>query len=80
MGLPPCSHDGTERPIHRPADPEAPQDYYSGKKQCHTVKHLLVIDATCHICCLSDTDEGTVPDKSLAALASSILRRGSYLD
>jgi hypothetical protein len=55
MCLPPFWHDGTERPIHRPADPEAQQDYYSGKKKCHTVKNILVINETWHICFLSDT-------------------------
>ena len=25
-------HDGTERPIQRPGDPEKQRDYYSGKK------------------------------------------------
>jgi hypothetical protein len=44
------------------------------------VKHLLVIDATYDIGCLSDTYEGTVPDKTLAELASFILRRGSCPD
>ena len=53
--VPPFWHDGTERPIHRPADPEDQQDYYSGKKKCHTVKNLLVIDETCQICFLSAT-------------------------
>ncbi len=28
-------HDGTERPIQRPGDPEKQRDYYSGKKK-HT--------------------------------------------
>jgi hypothetical protein len=72
-------HDGTERPIHRPADPEEPQDYDSGKKKCHTVKNRLVIDETCHLCFLSDTSEGTGPDKSLAELAGYNLPRGSSL-
>jgi hypothetical protein len=44
------------------------------------VKHLLVIDATSDIGCVSDTYEGTGPDKTLAELASSTLRRGSCLD
>src|ERR671918_213538 len=34
--VPPFWHDGTERPIHRPTDPEDQQEYYSGKKPCHT--------------------------------------------
>jgi DDE superfamily endonuclease len=77
---PPCWHDGTERPIHRPADPEEQQDYESGKKTCHPVKNLLVIDETCHLCCLRDTSEGTGPDKRLAELAGYTLPRGSNLD
>jgi hypothetical protein len=64
----PVWHDGTERPIHRPADPEDQQDYYSGKKKCHTIKNLLVIDATCHICFLNTTYEGKANDKSVAEL------------
>ncbi len=31
-------HDGTERPIQRPADPEQQQLYYSGKKTTHGQK------------------------------------------
>src|SRR5215510_10854821 len=65
----------TARPIqrhHRTAT--------AARKPCHTVKNLLMIDPTCHICRLSGTYEGTVPDKSCAELASSTLRRGSCLD
>jgi len=65
---PPFWHDGTERPIHRPTDPEDQQDYDSGKQKCHTIKNLLVIDETCHMCFLSATDEGKAHDKSLADL------------
>ena len=52
---PPFWPDGTERPIHRPADPEEHQEYDSGKKTCHTLKNLLVINETCHVCFLSHT-------------------------
>ncbi len=31
-------HDGTERPIQRPCDPEQQQLYYSGKKTTHAQK------------------------------------------
>jgi hypothetical protein len=75
----PFWHDGTERPIHRPKDPEEQQDHYSGKKKCHTVKNLLIIDETCHICFLSDTCEGKAHDKSLADLAGYTLPYGSCL-
>ena len=76
----PFGPDGTERPIHRPRDPEEPQEYDSGKQQCHTLKNLLVITATCHIGFLSHTCEGKASDKSLAEEAGSILPPGSCLD
>jgi hypothetical protein len=68
-----------ERPIHRPIDPEDQQDYYSGKKTCHTVKNLLIIDETGHICFLSATVEGKEHDKNLAELAGYTLPRESHL-
>jgi len=70
---PPFWHDGTERPIHRPTDPEEQQEYYSGKKKCHTLKDLLVIQETCQICFLSNTCEGKASDKSLAEEAGYTL-------
>jgi hypothetical protein len=76
---PPFWHDGTERPIHRPTDPEAQQEYYSGKKKCHTIKNLLVIDETCQVCFLSATYEGKAHDKSLAELEGYALPHGSCL-
>src|SRR4051812_14137770 len=74
---PPFWHDGTERPIHRPTDPEEQQEYYSGKKTCHTVKNRLVINETCHICFLSHTCEGKAAAKSMAELAGDTLPPGS---
>jgi len=76
---PPCWHDGTERPIHRPQDPDEQQDHDSGKKTCHTVKNLLIIDETCHMGFLSDTCEGKAHDQSLADLAGYTLPSGSCL-
>jgi hypothetical protein len=77
---PPFLHDGTERPIHHPADPEEQQEYHSGKKKCHTLKNLLVITETCHVCFLSHTDEGKASAKSVAELAGYTLPPGSCLD
>jgi hypothetical protein len=51
----------------------------SGKKKCHTIKNLLVIDETCHICFLSNTCEGKGHDKSLADLAGYTFPPGSWL-
>ena len=56
-----------------------PQDYYSGKKTCHTLKNLLVITETCHVCFLSHTSEGKASDTSLAELAGYTLPPGSCL-
>ncbi len=36
--------DGTERPIQRPQDQQKQKDHYSGKKKCHTRKHLILTD------------------------------------
>jgi DDE superfamily endonuclease len=72
-------HDGTERPIQRPQDPEEQEEYYSGKKKRHTLKNLLVINETCHISFLSYTYEGKASDKSLAELAGYTLPPGSCL-
>ena len=77
--LPPVWQDGTERPIHRPQDPEEQQESYSGKKKCHTIKYLLVIDEAWHRCFLSDTYEGKAHDKSPADLVGYILPVGSSL-
>lgn len=76
---PPCGHDGTARPIHRPTDPEEPQAYDSGKKKCPTRNNLLVINETCHICFLSHTDEGTASEKSVAECAGDTLPPGRSL-
>lgn len=75
----PFFHDGTERPIQRPKDPEEQQEYYSGKKKGHTLKNLLVINEICHVCFLSDTCEGKASDKSIAELAGYPLPPGSCL-
>jgi DDE superfamily endonuclease len=77
--VPPCWHDGTERPIHRPTEPEDQQDYYRGKQKGHTIKTRLVIDETCDMCCLSPTYEGKAHEKSLADLEGYTLPRGSCL-
>jgi DDE superfamily endonuclease len=75
----PVWHEGPERPSHRPIDPEDQQDYDRGKKTCHPITDLLVIEETCHICFWSASVEGKAPDKSLAELAGYPLPRGSHL-
>ena len=51
--LPPFGHDGTERRVGRPHDPTEQTRYYSGKKKCHTVKNVLLINAVLTILFLS---------------------------
>jgi hypothetical protein len=72
-------HNGPERPIQRPKDAEEQPEYYSGKKKGQTLKNLLVINETCHVCFLSYTCEGKASDKSLAELAGYTLPPGSCL-
>ena len=76
----PLWHDGTERPIHRPADPAAQQEYDRGKKKGHTRKNLLLSTETCQVCFLSHPSEGKASDKSLAELSGYTLPPGSWLD
>src|SRR5262245_46792122 len=75
----PFGHEGTERPIHRPNDPEEPQEYDRGQKQCHTLKNLLVIHETGHMCFLRHTCEGKASAKRRAELAGDPLPSGSCL-
>jgi hypothetical protein len=75
----PCWHDGTERPIHRPTDPEDQQEYDSGKKKRRTINNLLMIDEACRVCFLSETYAGKAHDKSLAYLVGYTLPVGSCL-
>lgn len=72
-------HDGTERPIQRPVEPDEQNEYYSGKKKCHTVKNLLLADETCVIRFLSATYAGKWHDKSLADDEQYRLPPGSVL-
>ena len=74
----PFFHDGTERPIPRPQDPDEQTCYYSGKKKRHSIKNVLLIQALL-ILFLSDTYEGRVPDKPIADLTPYPLPEGSEL-
>lgn len=72
-------HDGTERPINRPQDPEAQHLYYSGKQKQHTIKNDVLIDKLCKIRFLSDTVEGKKNDKRLADESGYRVPTGSVL-
>ncbi len=59
-------HDGTERPINRPQDPQEQHLYYSGKQKKHTIKNDIVMDQPCKIRFLSEPVEGKNNDTRLA--------------
>ena len=67
--FPPFCHDGTERRIQRPKEPNEQKFFYSGKKKSHTVKNLLLINESCSVIFLSETVEGKRHDKKLADTA-----------
>jgi hypothetical protein len=76
---PPFCHDGTERRIVRPQDPDEQKSCYSGKKKCHTVKNVLLVNARLTILFLSDTYEGSAHDKRIADATPYPLPSGSHL-
>ncbi len=59
-------HDGTEREIPRPSDPELQKGYYSGKKKRHTVKNAVITCLAGFILFASLTVEGKMHDKRIA--------------
>jgi DDE superfamily endonuclease len=75
--LPPCGPDGTERRIGRPQNPTEQTRYYRGKKTCHTVNNVLLINAVLTILCLRETDEGRPHDTRMAEATPSPLPAGS---
>ena len=72
-------HDGTDRPINRPQDPEEQELYYSGKKKQHTVKNDVLSDERCKVRFLSETVEGRKNDKRLADESGYRVPSGSVL-
>src|SRR5260370_13125358 len=62
----PFCHDGTERRIQRPKDAAQQKSHDSGKKKCHTVKNVVLVDKQLTIAFLSQTHPGTVHDKRIA--------------
>lgn len=70
-------HDGTERPIQRPKDPETQKTYYSGKKKQHTIKNNVIINADCKLLFLTPTCEGKKHDKRIADDAGYTFPEGS---
>lgn len=59
-------HDGTEREIPRPSDPDLQKEHYSGKKKKHTVKNAVITCMAGFILFASPTVEGKMHDKRIA--------------
>lgn len=59
-------HDGTEREIPRPSDPDLQKEYYSGKKKKHTVKNAVITCLAGFILFCGATVEGKMHDKKIA--------------
>ena len=76
---PPFCHDGTERRIQRPKDAAQQKSHYSGKKKCHTVKNVVLVEKHLSIAFLSPTHPGTVHDKRIADATPYPLPPGSHL-
>ncbi len=72
-------HDGTERAIQRPKDPETQPTYYSGKKKGHTVKNDVIGNEAAKVIFLTATVAGKKHDKKLADEAGYTLPQGSIL-
>ena len=72
-------HDGTERPIQRPKDPQVQKAHYSGKKKQRTLKNNLVINAACKVVLLTPSFEGRIHDKQIADTVGYTVPRGSDL-
>jgi hypothetical protein len=64
--LPILLHDGTEREIPRPVDPDEQKENYSGKKKKHTLKNAVVITTCCLILFVSPSVCGKTHDKKIA--------------
>lgn len=59
-------HDGLERPIPRPKDPDLQKEFYSGKKKTHTVKNAVICTVAGLILFAGPTVAGTMHDKKIA--------------
>ena len=65
-------HDGTERQIPRPQDPDEQKDNYSGKKKKHTLKNAIISSFLCVVLFVSPTVNGRMHDKAIADIYYTI--------
>jgi hypothetical protein len=76
---PACSLTALAQRLVRPQDPPVQTACESGKKQDHTGKKVLRVNALLLILCLSETDAGRVHDTRMAEATPSPLPAGSRL-
>lgn len=80
-GNPELAVDGTERRRQRPADAALQKEYYSGKKQAHTDKNLVLVNETSgKVVYLSPTVAGKTHDKKAADEAAIVYPVNATLD
>src|SRR5512143_3238659 len=73
--------DGTERPIRRPKDSQRRRDDYSGKKERHTKKNIVITDkASGKVLGLGPTHAGSRHDKACVDDDGYVFPEGSTLD
>jgi DDE superfamily endonuclease len=76
---PPFGHDGTERRTERPQDPAEQTRGYPGKKKCHTVENVLLINEVFTPRSLIDTYADSVHDRRTADTTPYPLPSGSRM-
>src|SRR5438552_7290752 len=77
--IPSFCKDMTEIRNQRPKDQDEHKSHYSGKKKCHTVKNVLLVDKQLKIQYLSETHPGKVHDKRVVDATPYPLPQGSFL-
>jgi hypothetical protein len=66
--------DSFEQRVQRPRDPKVADDYYSGKKKCHTLKSQVAVSPAGRILDVADSVLGPTADITLLT-ASGLLNR-----
>jgi hypothetical protein len=80
-GAPALASDGTERRRQRPTDATRQQDHYSGTKQAHTDKNIVLINEhTGKVVYLGPTVPGKTHDKKAAEEAAIVYPANATLD
>jgi len=57
--------DATEQPINRPANNQIQIVYYSGKKKCHTIKTLIIVNDDKKILYINSNHPGSIHDYTI---------------